>query len=168
MPSSSVSAFFDLASAFCAWCEDTSPGADRTRQLAAWLARLHGAALSLPAVSGDEGGDAYPDLPEEALQRAKANFAPLMGCLYREHLDLDPWAPEQAGMGDIGDDVLDTYQDIKRGLLLHEAGMPNHALWFWSYMHGVHWGRHVVGAMYAIHCLWSNGEMGVGLEDEGL
>lgn len=153
MQPSTVSEFADLARAFCAWCEAASPGDDLARQLACWLARLHGAALGLPATKGDECGDQYPDLPEEALQHVKAKFAPLQGWFYREHLDLNPWAAEEVGMGDIGDDALDTYQDVKRGLLLHDAGLPGHALWFWSYMHRMHWGRHAAGAVYAIHCL---------------
>lgn len=148
-----VSNFADLARAFCAWCEDALPGDDLPRQLACWLARLHGAALGLPAMKVEEFGDQYPDLPEEAHQRAQTQFAPLQGWFYREHLNMNPWAPEEAGMGDIGDDALDTYQDIKRGLLLHDAGLPMHALWFWSYMHRLHWGRHAAGAAYAVHCL---------------
>ena len=54
-------------------------------------------------------------------------------------------------MGDVGDDLLDTYKDIKAGALLSQAGRVEEALWHWSFMHRIHWGRHALGALAALH-----------------
>ena len=60
---------------------------------------------------------------------------------------------EESGMGDIGDDMLDIYKDIKAGCLLFERGEWTEAVWQWSFLHRIHWGRHAVGALFALHCL---------------
>jgi hypothetical protein len=39
---------------------------------------------------------------------------------YREYFDPDPLLDDEACMGDVGDDLIDTYQDIRSGLLLFE------------------------------------------------
>ena len=72
---------------------------------------------------------------------------------YREFFEPDP-APEQGSVvGDIGGDVLDIYNDIKAGCLLFDRGETNEAIWHWLFLHGVHWGRHAVDALFALHCL---------------
>ena len=54
-------------------------------------------------------------------------------------------------MGDVGDDLLDTYKDIKAGCQLVDQGCPADALWHWSFMHRIHWGKHAVGALSALY-----------------
>ncbi|MNT90328.1 hypothetical protein D3C72_2312100 [compost metagenome] len=56
-------------------------------------------------------------------------------------------------MGDLGDDLMDAYQDIRAGLLLFDEGRARDALWHWSFMHRVHWGRHATSALHALHCM---------------
>jgi Domain of unknown function (DUF5063) len=65
----------------------------------------------------------------------------------------DPTLREEPVMSDVGDDLLDTYHDIRRGLLLFDAQQADEALWHWSFLHQIHWGRHAVGALFALHCL---------------
>lgn len=57
-------------------------------------------------------------------------------------------------LGDVGDDLLDTYKDVKAGCLLCEQGRLPLALWHWSLMHRIHWGKHAVGALAALHAAW--------------
>lgn len=54
-------------------------------------------------------------------------------------------------IGDVGDDMLDTYKDIKAGIRLVGQGRVSDALWHWSFMHRIHWGKHVVGALSALY-----------------
>lgn len=148
----SVHAFVEAAHTFCSWCEGHSLGAEKEVALAALLARLYAAALVLPEV-GPENEEGLPDLPETALVNAKANLAYFNGWYYREFFDPDPTLEDESVMGDIGDDVLDIYRDVKAGCLLYERGETAEALWHWSFLHRFHWGRHAVGALFALHCL---------------
>jgi hypothetical protein len=144
--------FAEIARGFCLWCESPTPGAATDSKAAAWLCRLYAAALGLPKV-GAENSDGLPDLPPEGLQRATANLARWNSAYYREFYDPHPHLSDEPVVGDIGDDLLGTYKDIRAGLLLYERGAERDALWHWSFLHQVHWGRHAVGAIFALHCL---------------
>ena len=146
-------AFAEIAQAFCAWCEGSSlgSGTEASASAAAWLAKLYAEAISLPKVE-PENEDGLPSIPEEALARARTNLACFNGLYYREFFEPDPTLNEEPGMGDVGDDLLDTYKDIKAGCLLYEHGETTEALWHWSFLHRIHWGRHAVGALFALHC----------------
>ncbi|MGM9484540.1 DUF5063 domain-containing protein [Roseateles sp. NT4] len=147
--------FAELARGFCAWCEGESLGDSPEATAGQWIARLHAAALALPDVGADNA-DGLPDLPEREAVRAAANIARFAGCHYREFFDPDPSLQNEAVMGDIGDDLLDIYEDVKAGLVLTDQGRGADALWHWSFLHRIHWGRHAVGAMFALHCMTAN------------
>jgi hypothetical protein len=150
--SSPVTEFAELAQGYCTWCEGQSLGSDPELQAAHWLARLYAAALVLPQAQS-ENEDGLPELPEAESARARLNLAPFLGWYYRECFDPDPLLNEAPCMGDLGDDLLDIYKDIKEGLVLFDAGDANEALWHWSFLHKIHWGRHAVGALFALHCM---------------
>ena len=149
---SSESSFAEVARGFCAWCEGSSLGVEKEASAAAWLSKLYAAALALPTVES-ESEEGLPNLPEAALAKARGNLACFNGWYYREFFDPDPTLEEEPVMGDVGDDLLDTYKDIKAGCLLFERGEATEALWHWSFLHRIHWGRHAVGALFALHCL---------------
>lgn len=117
---------------------------------AAWLARLHAAALLLPEAQL-ENEEGLPPLPPAPLHQAERNLAPFVGWFYRTVPDPDPRHEEEPVLGDVGDDLLDTYKDVKAGCLLCEQGRLPLALWHWSLMHRIHWGKHAVGALAALH-----------------
>lgn len=144
--------FAAMARGFCSWCEGQSHGAMSDATAISWLAKLYGAAVSLPEV-GSENSDDKPQIPEEFEQRARLNLASFNGRYYRECFDPNPLLEDDPVMGDIGDDLLDTYLDIRSGLILFERGQIAEALWHWSFLHRAHWGHHAVGAMFALHCL---------------
>ena len=121
-------------------------------EAAAWLAKLYAAALSLPEVDSEYSED-LPEVPPVLHETAKRNLSCFRGMYYRQIFDPDPTLTEESVMGDIGDDLEDTYQDLRRGLLLFDAEQPLEALWQWSFLHRIHWGHHAVGAMFALHCL---------------
>jgi hypothetical protein len=145
-------AFADLARGFCAWCESESLGPKVERTAASWLARLYAAALALPPTGPENDGNA-PELAGPDVAQARANLGRYRGYLYREVFDPDPMAVDEPSMGDLGDDLLDIYGDLKRGLLLFLDGQVAEALWHWQFNHRVHWGHHAAGALYALHCL---------------
>jgi hypothetical protein len=145
-------AFAAIARNFCAWCEAPSLGPTKAVSAARWLSTLNAAALALPNV-GPENADGGPELPETALAKARSNLAHFNGWYYREFFDPDPASDEEPCMGDIGDDLIDIYKDIKAGGVLYDSGATAKALWHWSFLHRIHWGRHAVGAVFALHCL---------------
>lgn len=107
----------------------------------------------LPEVGCETSDDGLPDIPAQMLDQAKSNLAAFNGWYYREYFDPDPLLRDESGLGDIGDDMLDIYKDVRAGLLLFDAGQTADALWHWSFLHRIHWGRHAVGAIFALHCL---------------
>jgi hypothetical protein len=148
-----TTSFVDIARGFCSWCEGASLPTAHEVAAAGWLSSLYAAALVLPKVGG-ENSDGLPAIPPVLLERAKCNLACFNGYHYREYFDPDPSLDEESVLGDVGDDLLDTYKDIRAGLLLFDAGQTAEALWHWSFLHKIHWGRHAVGAMFALHCIY--------------
>ncbi|MFM8900949.1 MAG: DUF5063 domain-containing protein [Burkholderiales bacterium] len=149
---SQVHAFAEIARGFCVWCESTSGAATQGDQTAIWLCRLQAAALSLPEV-GFENSDGLPELSADLLAHATTNLAAFNGYYYRECFDPDPMLSDDPVIGDVGDDLLDIYKDLRAGLVLFDCGRATDPLWHWSFLHRVHWGRHAVGAIFALHCL---------------
>ena len=57
-------------------------------------------------------------------------------------------------MGDLGDDLLDIYKDVKESLLVYNSPhehAPERALWLLDFGFNHHWGQHCVDALQAIH-----------------
>ena len=147
-----ASSFASVANGFCTWCEGSTLGPKPEQIAASWLSRLYTAALLLPSVEA-ENSDGQPDLPETEVTKARGNLACFNSWYYREYFDPDPTLNDEPVMGNVGDDLLDTYKDIKTGCVLFKQGKPNEALWYWEFLYRVHWGRHAVGALFAVHCL---------------
>jgi hypothetical protein len=149
--------FAHLARGFCDWCEGSEYASTQHGLAASWLCKLYGAALGFPLVDpyGWQGG---PDIPPLQLAQAKANLSGFNGWYYREYWDPHPLLDDESCMGDVGDDMLDTYKDIKRGLLYFDQGQLDEATQHWAYLHRSHWGRHAVGAIFALHCMSLSGE----------
>ena len=59
---------------------------------------------------------------------------------------------EAAIPGDLADDLLDVYLDLKEGVATFDAGYPRHAVWLWRFGFEVHWGHHATSALRALHC----------------
>jgi hypothetical protein len=154
---SAFDAFRQVAAGFCRWCEGESLGPHPQRQASVWLSRLHAAALELPETE-PENEEGLPELPHADLARAQGNLAVFAGVFYRTVFDPDPRNTDEPVIGDIGDDLLDTYKDIKAGSVLCDRGQPQEALWHWSFLHQVHWGRHAVGALAALQAAMHSSE----------
>jgi hypothetical protein len=147
---SPVNDFASIAAAFCAWCESGALGDKPEFQMSRWFSRLYAGGLLLVDVPSEE------DAPAETLVDTTAGEAAinkLRGYYYREVFDPDPTLNEEPCIGDLGDDLLDIYEDIKRGLSLYELGYPKAAEWEWAFHFRIHWGRHATAGLLALHCL---------------
>jgi Domain of unknown function (DUF5063) len=147
-----VNNFAEIARGFCSWCESSTLEGEADAQAASWLCKLYAAALTLPDVNS-ESSDDLPDIPLLLLERTKKNLASFNGRYYRECFNPDPSLSDEPVIGDIGDDLLDIYKDIRPGLVLYDSGETTEAIWYWRFLHNVHWGRHAAGAIFALHCL---------------
>lgn len=148
---SPIAAFHECALGFCDWCEvGASSASNRNLMAAVWLSRLHAAALLLPEAE-PENEDGLPELADAPLRQAERNLRPFVGWFYRMVFDPDLASTEEPCLGDVGDDLLDTYKDVKAGCALYDQGLEQDALWHWSFMHRIHWGKHAVDALAALY-----------------
>lgn len=138
----------DFIAAARAWCAviESRPDGRQTAEVAAALARLYAAGFHIPVVpwsNVDEDDDDHDDEPEVA---APAGWTGLDIQSYPTMIDVLDLQSEP-GMGDLTDDLVDIYLDVKRGLLLHDAGRPGAASHHWRLTCRGHWGHHAVAAL---------------------
>jgi GNAT superfamily N-acetyltransferase len=150
--SGTLVAFAVAAEQFCAWVE--SPPAEPADELLTarrFAARLYAAALELPA---DNAGPVAEELPEPEVDRRAVcqRFGVLPINLYSA---VDPLVlpANQPTVGDLADDLTDTYVDVLRGLAAFRAGSKDAAAWEWAFSFRTHWGSHLVSALSALHTL---------------
>lgn len=148
--SPSLPDFARLATAFCTWCESDAVGNAPELAISRWFSQLYAGGLLLSEVQAES--NAPDDVPSN-VEAGEAAIGTLRGYYYREVFDPNPTLAEEPCVGDIGDDLLDVYKDIKRGLALFDAGFPRAAEWEWAFHFRIHWGRHAVAGLLALHCM---------------
>jgi hypothetical protein len=79
-------------------------------------------------------------------------FAALPVGKYSEIFDPSDVPAGEPVVGDVADDLADVYRDLIQGVRLEAAGRPRDALWQWLMNFHIHWGRHAVSALRALHC----------------
>jgi hypothetical protein len=70
---------------------------------------------------------------------------------------VDPFpieSEDEPSVGSLADDLADIWRDVTEGLLALEIGSPEaDVIFHWRYLLDVHWGRHAVDALAALHAL---------------
>jgi hypothetical protein len=125
--------------------------AERLVRCAAVLANLYAAALYLPFEEKPEDSD-EPPAPAEV--KDWVGFEELT--LFWQVPDAYAWgAPAVISLTDT---LLNTYHDVKRGLLLFERGYSQgsadeiaYAAWYWRYHMENYWGAQAVDALRALN-----------------
>jgi hypothetical protein len=148
-----IDVFVAHACEFTTWCESDHTGKtsdQMRRQLLKQLSRLYAAALDLPGVDFKEAPDP-PSQDQAVRQRLAANLKSLPFQYYWEVFTPTDERDNEPVTGDLFDDLLDIYGDIAGGLWLYQRGHIEAAVFEWSFRFGVHWGRHVVSALHALH-----------------
>lgn len=149
-----VLAFRAAAERFCAWVEAPAEGAEQELYLAMrHVAELYALALVMPDADADPSV-AELSLDENDHRVVYRRFSRLPLQYYGEVFDTTRVPPEEPSVGDLADDLLDIYADVKGGLIYFEQGHPEHAVFHWKFTWGVHWGHHATSALRAMHC-WS-------------
>jgi hypothetical protein len=155
-----LNAFANEAQRFCEWARNPSGDDAGAREALLRVSALYLAGLQL---SGDWHSSLEPEpLPDTVSkaewQRVYAAVEALPFQYYSEVTNPLDVPPEDAGVGDLADDIADIYRDIAEGLRLYEAGHPREALWQWVFNLTFHWGAHATSAMRALHWYLSDSE----------
>lgn len=148
-----VEGFAWLATEFCNWAESDSvePGSDMLT--AAWLiARLYAAVMALPDSEPIvEFDDRFEEMMEPEWKKAYQRFATLPVTSYREFRNPAAASEDESVVGDLAVDLADIFKDLKDGLFHFDSQRTREAAFHWRFSFGVHWGRHAVSALHAIH-----------------
>lgn len=140
-------AFAKQAERFCGFIEGAAALEllERVKTARARVLELYLAGLALSAMDAEEevGPGPSPAPPSDwpGFDRFEFYFETL------EIFDVE----SRVGAGDLSDDLLDIYRDVKRGLELWSGGHRATAVWHWRLLLQSHWGTHAVGALRALH-----------------
>ena len=147
----SLDDFATAVRSFCSWAENPASNATaRSEMLAArrHLSLLYSMAVDFPDfecdwVEGDPTDAEWADMFKR--------FGRLPVGYYGSVLDPLQVPAGEAALGDLGDDLADTWRDVKAGLNIFEAGYRDAAGWHWRDSFTIHWGEHAAGAVAVIH-----------------
>jgi hypothetical protein len=106
------------------------------------LLDLYSKALFLPEVEPEKSEVADIDIPVPQI-----NFNQYY--LYWEVFN--PYTLEEPVGSSLSDDILDIYNDLKKGIHLFEKNEHIEAIWIWKFGFETHWGSHAVDAIRALH-----------------
>ena len=143
-----VQQFADAAKAYCSWAESNSE--EQSSQVPAALAllsSLYRLALALPEVFVEQDS---PDIQDQEWKNVFVRFGSMPFNYYSQCSDPHEVLGECA-TADLADDLADIWRDLKRGLLVFQAGNIEAACWQWRHSFWSHWGQHATGALYALH-----------------
>ena len=147
-----VARFVLAARDFVAWCEGHASSMDALSALRL-LSELYAAALHLPEPATEELLDEdLGGVTREEWKVVYARAGKLLPLGLYGMVD-DPLVvpAEEPVLGDLADDVADTYRDVAGALRAFDAGHTAEALWEWRFGLRSHWGGHVTGALVALH-----------------
>jgi len=98
-----------------------------------------------------------PKLLERAKQRQliRPNIARSLGGELPYRMVFEPFRDEKAISATVSDDLEDIYLDVKEGLLMlkDQKRISASTVWTWKFKLQIHWGRHAVNVMNALHSL---------------
>jgi hypothetical protein len=146
-----VVAFEQLARRYCGWSEGEPENPHIELSIAMrQVCAVYAAALAIP------GADPDPTAPNQFVdkndcQAIYRRFQLLPFQNYGEVFDPTVVPPETPVVGDLADDLLDIYADLKAGLLYYDAGHIPTAVYEWRFSWAIHWGRHATSALKAMH-----------------
>jgi hypothetical protein len=126
-----ASDFEQLARAFCEFCErDGGEGRlEFANELERQFSSLYAAALNL--TPGDPPDEDAPRISQQEWRAVYDRVAAVLGDANHYWLIFDPFAQEAPVVGELADDVADTYRDLKEGVALIDATPAANASWDW-------------------------------------
>jgi Domain of unknown function (DUF5063) len=115
------------------------------------MAELYSTALSLPAVEPDTDTDNSP-VKTANWDELHRSLGEKIGPLDTYWTVFDFTEKPEPVQGSLAADISEIYADLKQSLRLEELGIPKADVLFdWRLDFRSHWGRHLLGALTAIH-----------------
>jgi hypothetical protein len=137
---------------YCKWVEKApSNEEDEVNLVIKLLADLYSKALQLPEIKVSKDIKASV-ISDHEMKKVYRRFKGLPFNYYSQIFDPLKVPSEEPVVGDLADDLSDIYRDLKKGLFLYDHGDEREAAWEWQLHFRIHWGQHVVAALYALHC----------------
>jgi len=145
--------FAEAANRYISWADGWAGSPEENARTALrLLPELYLAALELPNIWPDtpyNGGVAKQHHERWKVLTTKFDSLPVQNYLKifspLEKRDEEPvscW---------LADDLADIYLDLEEGLRYLQKGDAEKAIWVWRFGFWSHWGRHLVGALSALH-----------------
>ena len=118
------------------------------------MAELYSIALLLPPVEPDSAGANEPAFQTEKWDTLRCSLQEKIGSLDAYWQVFDSTSKEEAVQRSLAGDISEIYLDLKRSLALEQTNTPRSDMLFdWRLDFRSHWGRHLLGALSAIHHL---------------
>lgn len=139
-----VEDFFHSAVCFCSIIEKFDPNKvdNNFEVILVALLDLYSKALYLPEVELEKEKVTDIEIPVPEI-----NFGQ-----YDKYWEVfDPYEFEEPLVTSLSDDILDIYEDVKRGIVLYEQNQLLEGIWQWKINFEIHWGSHAVDAIRALH-----------------
>jgi hypothetical protein len=147
-PPTAAERFAIAATAYCAWAEgeplDSHSDARAARMLCAELFRR---AIDLPLIFADVAGCKEHNEDRRSVYHRLASLPVNM---YSTCSDVLLVSPDLPTVGNLADDLADTWLDVRNGLEVCESGYPSAATWHWRFYFDTHWGRHLTSALHVL------------------
>ena len=134
---------------------DTAPHVEANTFLAnvgRSMAELYSIALSLPALEPDTTGTDEPPFQTDKWDTLRRSLQEKIGSLDTYWQVFDSTRKEEPVQGSLSGDISEIYFDLKHSLELEQTDAARSDVLFdWRLDFRSHWGRHLLGAMAAIH-----------------
>lgn len=142
-----VARFAEAAERYCAWAENEPEVPEWELETAIrFLLELTACALDLPEVEVEDGDEDGERPSHDAWQSVFRRFTPVPASYYAT-CDPEELVDGSPVVGDVHDDLADTWRDLRHGLDLHRAGRVDAACWHWRFSFRSHWGWHATEAL---------------------
>jgi len=116
------------------------------------MAELYSVALSLPAVEPETTGTDEARFGTDKWDELRRSLREKIGPLDTYWTIFDFTEKQEPVQGSLGRRHFGEYFDLKQSLQLEEIGVPKSDVLFdWRFDFRSHWGRHLLGALTAIH-----------------
>jgi hypothetical protein len=116
------------------------------------MAELYSIALALPPVEPETTGTDETKFQADKWDELRRSLQEKIGSLDTYWQTFDSTEKKEPVQGSLALDISEIYFDLKQSLELEETGAPKSDVLFdWRLDFRSHWGRHLLGALAAIH-----------------
>lgn len=150
-----INEFVKITESFLVWIEAPPINkVDEASSALLHLSQVYSAALQLMKIDVDKDeAEGDPEACRISVDQWKEvydrlNYLPFT---YYKEFDSPHESDSEEVFTDLVEDLTDIYQDLAEGMNLYRSSQYEQALCHWQMTFEFHWGRHLLGAMKALH-----------------